>query len=35
MKGLLLCVLMTLVTLGVWGCEVVVGPPYGRVVVAP
>lgn len=34
-KGFLLCVLMVLITIGFWGCEVVIGPPYGRVAVAP
>jgi hypothetical protein len=35
MKGYLLFVLMILITIGFWGCEVVIGPPYGRVAVAP
>jgi hypothetical protein len=35
MKAFFLAVLMLLVTVGFWGCEVVIGPPHGRVVVAP
>ncbi len=34
MKGFFLSVLMVLVTVGFGGCEVVIGPPHGRVVVA-
>ncbi len=34
-KRFLLGLLMVFAPVGFWGCEVVVGPPHGRVVVAP
>ncbi len=34
-KRFLLGLLMVFVPVGFWGCEVVIGPPHGRVVVAP
>lgn len=34
-KRFLLGLLMVFVPVGFWGCEVVVGPPHGRVVVGP
>jgi len=34
-KGFLLCSLMVLIAIGFAGCEVVIGPPHGRMVVAP
>jgi hypothetical protein len=34
-KGFFFCSLMVLISTGFTGCAVVVGPPHGRVVVAP